>query len=247
MRILRQTPEALTLSLCPLRMWILSGALTAVGLSILLGLGRMTTLRCDRLGLALGTCSVDKVSLWQDKRQTINLTQVYSADIDWLYRIVLHTEGKTIPLTFPYAAIDWKQQIVMNQINEFLDNPIAVQLKMTQDGRSFAYPFGTSFFLGGLVLACYFGSVAIYEINQAQQTVILKHRGVLGQSSRKFHLSDIETLQLESSDYSSPTISDCQVSLRLRSGQCISLTPRYPLDRHEANHLVHTLQAFLKH
>ncbi|MEY2977255.1 MAG: hypothetical protein ACO31I_05575 [Prochlorotrichaceae cyanobacterium] len=243
MRILRKTADSLTLSLCPLRMWVLSGALTSLGLVILLGLGRMTALRCDRFGLATGSCSLETLSLLQSHYQIIEIRDIYRADTDWLYRITLQTPSGNLPLTFPYAAIDWEQQLVMNQINDFLDNSTAIHLEMTQDGRAFAYPFGVSFFLGGLLLACYFGSIAVYEINQAQKTVTLKRQGMLGQSIRQFDFQDVATLQVEAAEQ---PLHECHISMQLRSGQTIPLSPRYPLDRQEARHLVQTLQTYLQ-
>jgi|GEM_PF-4013345 hypothetical protein len=242
MRILRKTTDSLTLSLCPLRMWILSGALTTVGLAILLGLGRMTALRCDRFGLETGSCTLQTLSLLQGRYHTLELSNIYRAETDWLYRITLQTPSGNLPLTFPYAAIDWEQQLVMAQINDFLDNPTAIHLEMVQDGRPFAYPFGTSFFLGGLLLAFYFGSIAVYEINPDQKTVTLKHRGGFGQSVRHFDLTDVETVKLETSE---APLNDCHIAMQLRSGQSIPLSPRYPLDRNEARHLVQTLQTYL--
>lgn len=243
MRILRKTTDSLTLSLCPLRMWILSGALTTAGLAILLGLGRMTALRCDRFGLGTGSCSLETLSLLSNHYHTLELSDIYRAETDWLYRISLQTTSGHFPLTFPYAAIDWEQQLVMAQVNNFLDNPTAIHLEMTQDGRPFAYPFGTSFFLGGLLLALYFGSIAIYEINPDQKTVTLKHRGMLGQSVRHFDLTEVETVKLETRE---PPLNDCHISMHLRSGQTIPLSPRYPLNQQEARHLVQTLQTYLQ-
>jgi len=223
-------------------MWVLSGALTTVGLAILLGLGRMTALRCDRFGLGTGSCSLETLSLLHSEYRTLELETIYRAETDWLYRITLQTPSGPLPLTFPYTAIDWEQQLVMAQINTFLDNPTAIHLEMIQDGRAFAYPFGTSFFLGGLFLAFYFGSIAVYEINADQRTVTLKHRGVLGQSVRRFDLTEVETVKLETSE---PPLNDCHIAMQLRSGQTIPLSPRYPLDRNEAHHLVQTLQTYL--
>jgi hypothetical protein len=225
-------------------MWFLSGTLAGIGLLTLGSLGRVTSLQCERFGLGTGSCSVENLTLWGSHDETFALSQIHRAEEDWLYRISLNVGNSTIPLTFPYATLDWKQQVLINQINSFLDNPTAVQLSMSQDGRAFAYPFGTSFFLGGLLLAGYFGSVAVYEINREKNTVTLKHQGVLGKSTQQFNLQEVEGVELETSPET--IMQDCRILMQLRSGQTIPLSPHYPLDHQEARHLVNTLQTYLQ-
>ena len=246
MRILQKTSAALVLRLCPLRMWVLSGGLALTGLGILLGLGQVKTLQCDRLGLNSGHCWFRQESFWQHRYRSFDLRQVYTAEVDWLYRIVLKTADGDVVLTFPYAAVNWQQFAVKNQINGFLDNPIALQLLLSQDGRAFAYPFGLSFLLGGMVLGGLFGTVAVYEINRSRQTITLKHQWMMGKSQHEFDLTEVEALKVDRSPNTQGLGSDCHIAMQLRSGQSIPLSPRYPLHPQEAQQLTQILQSYLQ-
>lgn len=244
MRTLRQSPKSLTLSLRPLRIWILSGLMSSVGLILLLVLGRLTSLRCDRFGLSLASCTVETLGIGLEKQKTLLLKHVYRADIDSLYRIVLRTDQGDIPLTYPYTALNWEQKAVVSQINNFLGNPIALNLSMSQDGRAFAYPFGIILLGGGLGLMASFGSMVVYEIHQDQQRVILRNQSLWGQSSQEFPLESVLGVELEQEPHNGFP-GDCHITMRLRSGESITLSPRYPLAPQAATDLVNTLQTYL--
>jgi hypothetical protein len=239
-----QSPTQFSLCLRPVKAWLLCGTLAVTGLGIIVALGRVTTLTCNRFGLLVGTCEITSIGLEGERTHTFHLNEVYGADLDVAYRIMLYTGSAPIALTAPYSGSSINRQIVAARINHFIQNPIAIGFVFHDDGRGFAYPFGLIFLLGSLLVATFFGTVVIYEIDRAQATVTLQHQSFWGRRCHTLALSEVDRLKIEISEGLQGQ-TDCRICLILRSGHSIPFTPHYTLNPQDAETKIQEVEAFL--
>ncbi len=93
--------------------------------------------------------------LGSDER-AIPLNQLQSAKVDVnesskgdTYRVVLLTDGDKVPFTSAWSSGAEEKQKSSDRINAFIGNPRKTSLRVQQDDRWFAYPFGGIFILLG--------------------------------------------------------------------------------------------------
>lgn len=244
MQFVRQTPTHFTLCLRPFKVWLLCGTLASVGFGVLIELGRVTTLSCDRFGLLIGSCQVVSIGLEGERVYSLPLAQVYGADVDFMHRIVLYTNEQFLPLTAPYSDFSLTRQIIAARINHFLVNPVAIRLVFQDDGRSFAYPFGAVFIIGSGLILIIFGSVVVYEIDRSRSIVTLRRQGILKGTINHYPLADITRLHIEISEGIQGQ-TDCRICLLLHSGQSVPFTPHYGLNCQDARKTLQQIEAFL--
>ena len=224
MHVAQPTAQGLIVRFYPLKIWLLCLFLAALGLGTMVGLGRVTTLSCDRITPWVGTCMVESLGLEGDRRQILPLIDVQRARLNTTASIVLDTTQGTIPLTAPLGSNpNLSRALVVTQINQFLANPVAIRLTFQDDGRPFAYPCGLIFLLGSGLMLVMFGPIVSYEVDRSRDRFTLTRQSLLSTHIQRYPLQGIYQLQLES-DFTQPRGPSCRRYLILHSGQRISLT-----------------------
>ena len=246
MHVAQPTPTGLVLRFYPLKIWLLCTLLATTGLATMVGLGRVTILTCDRITLRVGSCTVESLGLEGDRRQSIPLHNVDRAALSSTASVVLRTTAGTIPVTAPLGSNpNLSRALVVTQINQFLENPVAVRLVFQDDGRAFAYPFGLIFILGSGVMLMMFGSIVSWDLDRQGSSFKLKHQSFLTTLVCHYPLHAIDRLQLEPSR-SNADIGGCGLYLLLYSGQRIPLAHRYFLSQEDALWVMEQLTPFFQ-
>ncbi|MGA1476647.1 MAG: hypothetical protein ACO4AI_16085 [Prochlorothrix sp.] len=168
MHTAQTTAQGRIIRFYPLKIWCLCLFLATLGLGTMVGLGRVTTLSCNRITPWAGTCVIESLGLEGDRRQTLALATVHRARLNTTASIVLDTSSGPIPLTAPLGSNpNLSRALVVNQINKLLANPVAIRLTFQDDGRPFAYPFGIIFLLGSGTILVLFGPIVSYEVDRS--------------------------------------------------------------------------------
>ncbi len=165
MKNVEQTPNPLSLqpNNLMMAMWtVLFGSVFVVaGLAAMVFFGELATLTCQRLEPTQGSCQFVRSGLLGSDETTIPLNQLQSAKVDVIasskgdtYRVVLLTDGGKVPFTTASSSGAEGKQKNADRINAFIGNSGKTSLRVQQDDRWFAYPFGGIFVLlgGGVVL-----------------------------------------------------------------------------------------------
>lgn len=126
------------------------------GLAIMVVFGELATLTCQRVEPTQGRCQFVRSRLLGSQERTIPLNQLQGAKVDVnesskgdTYRIVLLTDGGQVLFTTASSSGAEEKQNNADQINAFIGNPGKTSLRVQQDDRWFAYPFGGIFILLG--------------------------------------------------------------------------------------------------
>ncbi|MEM8605383.1 MAG: hypothetical protein AAGF24_16300 [Cyanobacteria bacterium P01_H01_bin.121] len=241
---LQQTDSKLRLRHFPLQVWSICSVLVLAGGAVIWSLGRVTTLNCDRFLLREGTCQLRQIRVLGEQTQTLPLEDIYRADTDWESRIVLQTRQRDFILTGLYGDSGLTRQFITKQINHFLDNPYTIRLALRDDGRPFAYTFGTIFIISGIAIAILFGGIVVYEADLNQRTLTLKQHKLWGCRVHEYQLDSLQHIDLAQAEQQDPR-QRCHLSLQLRSGDRILFSPAHGLSRQAAattiQHLQHCL------
>jgi len=193
------------------------------------------------MGLNLGTCTVESLGLEGDRRQIIPLGDITQARLSGTASIVLDTTHSTIPLTAPLGSNpNLSRGLVVVQINQFLQNPIALRITFQDDGRAFAYSFGCIFLLGSAVMLRVFGAIVSYQVDWHTSTLTLTRKSVLSNLAQRYPLHSIHSIALECVP-GDPDLGGCRLYLNLHSGRRIPLTHRYLLSYQDAAWVVEKL------
>jgi hypothetical protein len=140
---------------------ILAGSFFVVaGLVPIIIFSELATLTCQRVQPTQGSCRFVRSRLLGSGETTIPLNQLQSAKVDVTrgtkggstYRVVLLTDGDKIPFTLAFSSDAEEKQENADRINAFIANPGKISLRVQQDDRWFAYPFGIFILVGGLVM-----------------------------------------------------------------------------------------------
>lgn len=160
MKIVEPTPNRLRLqanNLMTAMGTVLFGSIFVVGgLAAMVVFGELATLTCHRVEPTQGSCQFVHSSLLGSDETTIPLNQLQSAKVDVneshkgdTYRVVLLTDSGKVPFTTAWSSGAVEKQKNADQINAFIGNPGKASLRVQQDDRWFAYPFGGIFILAG--------------------------------------------------------------------------------------------------
>lgn len=160
MKIVEPTPNRLRLqenNLMTATGPVLFGSVFVVaGLAAMVFFGELATLTCQRLEPTQGSCQFVRSGLLGSDETTIPLNQLQSAKVDVnesskgdTYRVVLLTDGGKVPFTSAWSSGAVEKQKNADGINAFIGNPGKTSLRVQQDDRWFAYPFGGIFILLG--------------------------------------------------------------------------------------------------
>lgn len=131
------------------------------GLALMIVFGKVATLNCDRLESTQITCELTRSGLLSRNVKSIGklkgaeLEVGGDTDSDPTYRVVLIADNGKIPLNDIYSSSGSSGENVA-RINAFVNNIGETKLKIKQDYRWFAYPFGGIFMLAGtFAFLCY--------------------------------------------------------------------------------------------
>ncbi len=136
------------------------------GLAVMVVFGELATLTCQRVEPTQGRCQFVRSRLLGSNEKTIPLNQLQSATVDVnksskgdTYRVVLLTDAGQVSFTTASSSGAEEKQKNADQINAFIANSGKTSLRVQQDDRWIAYPFGGFFILlggGGCLVPCLF-------------------------------------------------------------------------------------------
>ena len=252
MKILEYTSTKLTICANrPVRHWIVGLVFTLVGLMAIAGPEQMMTFTCDRLTPNQGSCQLVHSSLLFSNEIAIPLENLQQATIEanlssanQSYRIALVTESGQIPLMNDSSSNLEEQQLRVNKVNEFLQNPERQSLSIKEDNRLFSYIFGGIFIGTALVGSGVITQEFTCKFDKSLGSLTLIKKGWGWTRKVKQPISDIIGLQVgnpkkreEKNSY--------KISLVLSSGKRIGLTSGNEPDRQQTKTLINCLTTFL--
>ena len=166
MQIKKQTPQKLILEatksyngLKRFFLFLFATPFFAAGIFIILNMGKIYTLQCQKELSEEISCVLSRNSLIS--KETINLEKgqlqkaelgISPSDNSNSYRVNLITMEGVIPLAELYSSGVQSKRDNVNRINNFIKNPSTDSLMISQNDRWFAYPFGAVFALSGMGL-----------------------------------------------------------------------------------------------
>lgn len=159
LQIVEQTPTILKLQdkgAANLQL-LLSIPCVLVGLLTIIFIGKLTTLKCDRLEATKMACELTTSSLLGGHITPIPTGQLRGAEVEVgsgrsggeVYRVALLTKNNSIPLSEGYSSGEEDKREKADQINAFIRNQGQASLIIQQDNRWPFYLFGGFFTLGG--------------------------------------------------------------------------------------------------
>jgi hypothetical protein len=246
MQIVEQT--ATLLKLKAKTNWGLMGVLFGTpfflaGIGIIILFGNLVDLKCDRSTSNQVACELTSSNLLSKHITQIPSGQLVSADVQEssssdgnTYRVLLLTKSGTIAMTeFFSGGTDINHQKDADKINDFLKSPDQSSLRISQDHRWFAYPFGGLFALigGGIIygsIVTKFQKSCIFD--KTADRMWLKQQSLFQTETREIVLRYIREVQMvEGKDSDGDKTYSTKVILK--SGEEISLqisssTPKYP-------------------
>ncbi|NET31538.1 MAG: hypothetical protein F6K19_06000 [Cyanothece sp. SIO1E1] len=236
MRIFKRTATVLTLQpknrLLDYAILILFGStFFGVGLGTIIIFGKLAVLKCDRIEPTQVTCELISSDLLGQDVAVIRRLQGAEVDVSSdsdsdTYRIVLIANSKRIPLTKAYSAGASGKYQKVDQINTFINNSAASSLKIQEEHRWFAYPFGGVFMLcgGGITLTFLLQKTpTLCVFDKASGRVFLKRQNMLFQSDTQEE--KLDAIKMAQVNEITDTDGDTSYSTELvfKSGDPISL------------------------
>ena len=233
-------------------LWLLGSPFLLIGLAVMIFLGKLTTLKCDRLEPTQVACELTSAGLAGKKVIPIRLGQLQRADVEVnedsdgdTYRVVLVTKTGVIPFTQSYSSGEGGKHRNAQLINTFLSNPDQPSLKVQQDDRWFAYPFGGIFALvgGSMILSTLKQtSQTTYQFDKQANCLSIQEKSWFKTKTRAIQMWDIQSAQvIEDRDSDGDKIYRTQ--LTLKSGETIPI----PILGFSGNHhrIANTINGFL--
>jgi hypothetical protein len=164
------------------------------------------------------------------------------------YRVVLLTNSREVPFTSVWSSSAGGKQKNADRINAFIGNPGEISLRVQQDDRWFAYPFGGIFALvgGGLVLGSLLNGefIVSFTFDKTLGLVRLKR-----QTLRRTKVTEGRLREINQVDVKEETNSDgdktYSVWLNLRSGEHIPLPLQGITDKQGNQKMAECIRQFL--
>ncbi len=248
MKIVEQTPNRLRLRANNLngivRTALFGTPFLLTGLAVMLFFGRLTSLKCQRVEPTQGSCQLVNSGLLGSDETTIPLNQLQGAKVDVnqdsdgdTYRVVLLTDGGEVPFTWVWSSGTGGKQKNADRINAFISNPGEISLRVQQDDRWFAYPFGGLFALVGAGLV--FGSllngefIVSFTFDKALGLVRLKQQTLRRTKVTEWRLREINQVEVKEHTDSDGD-KTYSLTLNLRSGEHIPV-PLQSITSQEGN------------
>lgn len=251
MRIVEYTTTKLTICANrPARHWIVGITFVIVGLIAIAAPEQMMSLTCDRLSANQGSCELVHSSLLWSDAMTIPLENLQEAKIQVNQsqtndssRIVLVTNQAEIPLMTDTSANLEEQEVRVNTVNKFIQNPNQQHLNIQEDNRLFSCIFGGVFLLAGLGGSGVMTQEFTCNFDKTVGSLTLIKKGILWTRRVKKPMSDIIGLRVD--PVKKQEKKNYRVSLVLMSGKRIGLTSGKESNRTEVQTLINCLTTFL--
>lgn len=257
MHITEQTPTSLKLqhrkdSSSGYVLLLFGGPFLVIGLVVVIFLGKLTILKCDRLEPTQVVCELISTGLLGRKVIPIPLGQLQSADVEVnedsdgdTYRVVLMTKAGITPFTQSYSSGEGGKRRNAQRINLFLSSQDQLSLKVQQDDRWFAYPLGGVFALigGGIMLSTLeYASQTTYRFDKQASCLSIQEKNWFKTKTREVQMWDIQSAQvIEDRDSDGDKIYRTQ--LMLKSGEIIPIrSSEFSGDHHR---VANTINEFL--
>jgi len=202
MKLIKRTPNELTMRFRPLTHWIIASCLISIGGYVLLVGGHWGAFKCSR-DLALptqGKCTLTdhhwvirsqrSWQLEQIKQIQLEITQRDRNGEPKDYRILLDTTQGVIELPLVEVSHANTSKGKVESIRQFLENPLQPNLIEQVDERlEIVYLFSTFGGIGGLFILI--GQTVILRINKRTQKLIVQRCYPLGKQTIEYHLNQI--------------------------------------------------------
>ncbi len=258
MKIVEQTPTKIRLKASdlgvPIFLTLLGLPFFLAGLVVILFLGKLTQLECNRLEPTQVACQLTASGILNTRTTNIPVGELQGAEIetsqdsdgDITYRVALITRQGRLPLTDSYSAgLGTNHQQNTNQINTFLSRADQENLVIQQDDRWFAFIFGGIFMLVGSGIIAgglfnQFSSACI--LDKTSGRLYLDRKNGFRTKRKEYPLHEIKAAKVvENTDSDGdPTYATYLV---LRSGEKIPL--KLTGSRNEHSALADTINQFL--
>jgi hypothetical protein len=135
---------------------LIGTVILVMGIGVMATFGKLTTLECKRIEPRLVACDLITSSMLGKHVTPISTGELLGAEVEInsdsdgdSFRIVLGTQHGKIPFTDYYSSARKQKAQTADQINVFINTSTEASLKVYQDDRWFAYPFGIIFAVVG--------------------------------------------------------------------------------------------------
>ncbi|MGY6528436.1 MAG: hypothetical protein ACXITR_00770 [Cyanobacterium sp.] len=177
-----------------------------VGIFIIVDLGKVNTLECQKSLSREISCSLNRRNLLGEEVITIEKGSldkaelgVNSSDDSDTYRVNLITKEGIVPLTEVYSSGIKEKRDNTNQINYFINNSSDINLQIIQDDRWFAYPVGSVFVLSGaglMAVSLLFFTQVKCTFDKGIQRFYLIEKNVLKTHEKEYKMWEIKSAEL---------------------------------------------------
>ncbi len=209
MKLVKQTPNILTMRYVPWGMWLFSSLIVCIGIAIV-GKGELGTLNCTRnlQQPTQGQCILTR-SNWLGQIQSqrsLPLQEITGTNIIWvgttkggkIYQIYLITTQGQVS-SFISSTDEEQLQSEATRIEVFLKNTLQTGLTFQDDSRFICYFMGMTMVIIGAGIKILFGGMVRLRLNKITGKLTLKKQGVLGTKTFECCLNQIDNVIVTSS------------------------------------------------
>lgn len=248
MNIKRYDTNHIAVQFSPILMWVLGLVFFGLAVASVLFFGSKTTLECARG--AQSACTLTQQTFLKAKSQTIRLDQLHSA---WLssntdsegketYQVILRTSQGELPLTSYSSSGYISHKRIVDNINNFLQDPGQTTISAKQDSRMLLYILGAIFGAIGLLMILLTSRITV-DLDRSKGLATMQRASLITRSSEEILLSDLSGAEVEESR--SDNSSTYRVALVQRNGQRTPLTVYYSSGRKGKEDLADEINRFL--
>lgn len=246
MRVVRHTPQHVTITTSEPVLWILGISFLLAGLALTLLLSRVVTLTCDRSLPPNGACTLTSSNYVTSKTYELPLDQIQGAEVqisygdsdsDDTYRVVLITTQGTVPFTGYYSSGSQKKQQTADQVNRFLTYESQQNLSLKVDDRVWMSILGGVFAGAGLLMALLAGFTVINLDRSSGMLTVTRNR-LITKSTSEYMISEFKGAEIQGSN------GTYRVALLMKDGQAFPLTSYYSSGTRGKQKLIDELQRF---
>lgn len=246
MRIIRHSPQHITIHSPDLVLWIMALVFLGASALILLGFGAKVTLNCDRSLPPARVCTLETASFIDSNQTQIPAGNLQRAEVrvnygdsdsSDTYKVVLLTNNGELPFTEYYSSGSSKKQQLADEINQFIQNDSLNTLSVKSDDRLWISIFA-GIFAGIGALMGIFSGITTLDLDRSSGLLTVSKRRLLSAGASEYLLSDFQGAELESSK------NTYRVVLRMRDGRTEPLTSYYSSGYKGKKKLADELQGF---